>query len=810
MANKVMILNRKENHLVKILLSALIVILQGCGNTEDSKDHLEKGVEYLKKGEYKKAELELKTSSQSDKNIAETYYYLALLDEKNRNIKVMKENLLKAIELDPNHLEARVKLGNLLLLMGEDEAASKQIEFLSQNFGQNLDVKSLKSTLFFKQEKIDEALAIINDVLTTSPNNSGALSLKSAIFAKQGKSKDAIALVDQAIISDPKNLSLHLLRLQFHAKDKDTAAVLNDYHSLINEFPKNKDLKILFVKELLGMGKEDEAEKVLRNVIADTPDDVQPKILLLEFLLSKHGFGDVVTSQFNQFVDQSSGQPPILLALSQWMVSKKNYDEANLLLEKIAAKEKGTKFGYAAKTQLANNALAVNDWGRASQLADELLQENPNFDDAKIIKVKLLFEKKQFDDAIEILDKLSWNQPKSDVIQLLLGEAYYYKGEIEKADAFFEKALEFNPKNLNAFHYVYNKLLKKNDTKYAKALLESTLKVMPGNLVLLERLVKMNLMAEEWGEAEKVVATISTINNPLAKDLALFSNAEISRGKKEYQKAISLYKELLSRHPENESALLGLAASYEYINKRAESIGYLNELLKNNANNEPVMTLLANLYLADNKIEQSIALLEMQIKSNPKNIQSYILLAKAKAMKQDTESVENILEKGVENNPQDVNLPLALASFYEGQGNWDSAVLVYEGVLNRDPNNTVAINNLASILTDHYKEPDKINRAVELSEKFKDDPHPNLRDTYGWALVKSGRTQEGLVVLRKVVADAPDVAIFKYHLAFAYKANGDVGSARSELKQTIDMAKRQKLPDVEKKAELLLKEINSH
>jgi len=801
--------NRKENYLLNILLSACIVILQGCGNTEDSKEHLDKGVEYFEKGEYKKAELELKTSSQSDKNTADTYYYLALLDEKNKNFKVMKENLLKAIELEPNHLEARVKLGNLLLLMGEDEAASKQVEFLSQSFSQNTDVKTLKSSLLLKREKFDDALAIIDDVLKTAPNNSTALSIKSAIYAKQGKTSDAVALLDQAIASDPKNIALHLLRLQFHAKDNNTAAVINDYQSLINEFPKNKDIKILAVNQLLGMGKEVEAEKVLRDFISDTPDDVQAKIMLLEIMLSKHGFGDVVTNQLKQFVEQSSDQPSVLLNLSQWMVNKKHYDEANLLLEKILAKEKGTKLGFAAKTQLANNALAVQDWGRAAQLADELLEENPNYDDAKIVKVKLFFEEKRYDEAIKLLDKLSWSQPKSDQIQLLLGEAYYHQGETEKANAFFEKALEYNPRNLTAFNYVYNKLLQKNDTKYAKALLENTLKAVPGNLVLMEKLVQMNLMAEKWEEAEKVVGSLSAIKTPVAKDLALFYKAEIYRGKKDYQKAIGLYQDLLSKHPENESALLALAASYEQLSKRSESINFLKELLKNNSNNEPAMVLLADLYLADNKTDQSIALLEKLIKSNPKHIQSYLLLAKAKAMQKDTHGVRSILENGIAHNPQDANLPLALASFYEGQGDWESAVLVYEGILTSHPNNNVAINNLASIFTDHFKESDKISRAVELSERFKNDPHPNLRDTYGWALVKAGRVQEGLQILRKVVVDAPDVAIFKYHLAYAYNANGDAGSALSELKQTIEMAKRQNLPDVEKKAELLLKEIDS-
>jgi len=74
-----------------------LTVTGGCDKEEDSKEHLQKGVEYLNKGEYEKAKLEIKTASQSSKETAESYYYMALLDEKNRHFKEMKENLLRTL-----------------------------------------------------------------------------------------------------------------------------------------------------------------------------------------------------------------------------------------------------------------------------------------------------------------------------------------------------------------------------------------------------------------------------------------------------------------------------------------------------------------------------------------------------------------------------------------------------------------------------------------------------------------------------------------------------------------------------------------
>ena len=125
--------NKKK--LIVISIFSTLLLLQGCNKEEDSKEHLQKGVEYINKGEYEKAKLEIKTASQSGKETAETYYYMALLNEKNRQFREMKENLLKTVELAPNYTDARLKLGKVQLLFGETDGAMEQAEFVLKDSG---------------------------------------------------------------------------------------------------------------------------------------------------------------------------------------------------------------------------------------------------------------------------------------------------------------------------------------------------------------------------------------------------------------------------------------------------------------------------------------------------------------------------------------------------------------------------------------------------------------------------------------------------------------------------------------------------
>ena len=52
-------------HSAGLLFFSVLLLLTGCNKEEDSKAHLQKGLDYISKGEYEKAKLELKTSSQA-------------------------------------------------------------------------------------------------------------------------------------------------------------------------------------------------------------------------------------------------------------------------------------------------------------------------------------------------------------------------------------------------------------------------------------------------------------------------------------------------------------------------------------------------------------------------------------------------------------------------------------------------------------------------------------------------------------------------------------------------------------------------
>ncbi|MEQ1621985.1 MAG: tetratricopeptide repeat protein [Methylococcales bacterium] len=797
----------KKRTLVVSIVS-LLLLLQGCNKEEDAEAHLQRGKEYFEKGEYEKAKLELKSSNQNDQETAETYYYLALLDEKNQQFRAMKENLSRTIELAPNFTDARIKLGKVLLLFGDFDQALEQAEFVLKDANQNLDALTLKSSILIRQKKTDQALAIVENILKDHPVHTDALSLKALIYLEREDYSKALELIDAAKKSDPKNVSLDLFKIQMDAKTNNIDAVIKDYQALVETNPENQEFKINLAKIYAQAGKLKEAEEILLNLVDAEPNNIKLELLLLDFYQATAQ--EKVEQKFLQFTELHKKQPRMLLALADWIIAKKNYSIAKQVLNTVIELEENSIVGLSAKTILAKIAFDLKNTEEARKIVDEILDANSNYDDAKILKARLLLVEGQSEEAIDLLTKVTWSKPDSDEAMLLLAQALLNKGDLKQADKQFASALEANPGNIKAFEHVYGKAIKANNVSYAKEILGKALQRNPDNLALLEKQGQINISEQDWEAAKKTVQKIASVPVPLAKLLATYISGQILQGQGNYVNAVEIYKELLVQVPENIDALSNLARCYESLNKRSEMVAYLNGSLSTNAHNVSAVILLSDLLVKDKQYEKASKLLTDLIVNEVRTAPIYQSLANIKLAQHDDHGAVEAYKEGLRYNPENVKLILSLASTYQSLGDYAAAALQYELLLRKDSSLDIAINNLAALLVDHFNDAEHLKRAGELAEGLKDSSNVYFKDTYAWVLIQRGAFREGLEVLNALVVSSPDVPVFRYHLAVAHHKNGSRGSAISELKQALILAKNKGGFPEQNAAEKLLIELTAN
>ena len=152
-------------------------------------------------------------------------------------------------------------------------------------------------------------------------------------------------------------------------------------------------------------------------------------------------------------------------------------------------------------------------------------------------------------------------------------------------------------------------------------------------------------------------------------------------------------------------------------------------------------------------------------------------------------AAEKVYQQGLQALPENTQLLLHLAEAYERTRDPDKAIATYERVLQKDADNAVAANNLASLLTDHKGDPSSLKRAMELAMQFEASAQPGFRDTLGWVYLKTGELDKAIPILESVVKQSPKAPIFNYHLGMAYYKKGNNIEAKTYLAKALEGGK---------------------
>jgi Flp pilus assembly protein TadD len=118
-------------------------------------------------------------------------------------------------------------------------------------------------------------------------------------------------------------------------------------------------------------------------------------------------------------------------------------------------------------------------------------------------------------------------------------------------------------------------------------------------------------------------------------------------------------------------------------------------------------------------------------------------------------------------------------------GNPAAAIKYFRKVLETKPDNAVALNNLAYLLSENGDQTQEAlkcaQRAVELDPK-----NPEFVDTLGWVLFHRG-VYGGAVTHLERATSLKSTAIGQYHLAMAYYKAGQEARGRTALQAGLRM-----------------------
>jgi tetratricopeptide (TPR) repeat protein len=122
-------------------------------------------------------------------------------------------------------------------------------------------------------------------------------------------------------------------------------------------------------------------------------------------------------------------------------------------------------------------------------------------------------------------------------------------------------------------------------------------------------------------------------------------------------------------------------------------------------------------------------------------------------------------------NPNDSELWLYMGWLDNLRKNYPLAVDYFRKVVDRDPSNVVALNNLAYILA---SQDGRFDEALKYAQQVKEIAPDNkgVDDTIGWIMYRKGLYRSAVKYLESAAAGEADPVI-RYHLGMAYMKTGD-------------------------------------
>jgi tetratricopeptide (TPR) repeat protein len=145
-----------------------------------------------------------------------------------------------------------------------------------------------------------------------------------------------------------------------------------------------------------------------------------------------------------------------------------------------------------------------------------------------------------------------------------------------------------------------------------------------------------------------------------------------------------------------------------------------------------------------------------------------------------------ITELATRKFPNDRGMALVAAIAYDTQGDFDAAKASYEKILAKWPDDTVAANNLAALIADVWpKDAPLLDRARQLTEKFRGSDNPVLLDTLGWVLTRQGNYDDGAILLARATSLQPENQQMQFHYGMALKGKGLTAKAQAAFSEAL-------------------------
>ena len=734
--------------MASILVAGFCIIQAGCARSPEAQEarYLESGKRMIEKKDYARALIQFRNASKVMPKDAEPYYQAGLVYLERRDWLTAYASLKKAVDLNPKHQQAQLKLAELLS-MGD-------------------------------QKNVEEAHEKLQDLIKTAPGNAEELGALALTEWKLGNQQDAEKHLEEAFAKFPAHLASAVNLAGLKLGHKDLAGAEEVLKKTAGQKPPSANAFLALGKFYVTTGRAADGEKQFRRAVEIDPKS-GPALLSLAVLEMRTG----KTQQADQTYRQLSALPdqqykPYHAA---FLASLGKHDQAIGEFEKLYHQYSDDR---VIRSYLVGEYMRVQKADEADKLVTAAINKSSKEVDARLLRASIYLATGRPDEAQKDLAVALHFQNDSFQAHYLMAQVHQARGAATQQRQELGEVLRLRKDHLPARIQLSRALLGVGSAKAAldvmddKAVLPQQKNVLAYLVQRNWALIQLNQSAEARKEVDRGLAQLR------APDL-LFQDAYLKYGQKDYPATRASLVEALNKSPEDLRMLRLLVATFAAEKKPAAAIPVVQQYAALRPKSAPLQQFLAELLAAHGQRAQARAALQAAKAANPKFTPADLELAQLDIAEGKLNDAAKTLSGLLAQNAANVPARFLLAGVEEMRGDHAAAMNDYRKVIEAQPNSVAALNNLAFNLAEYANQPDEALKYAQKAAELAPEA-PAVENTLGRVLYHKGLYSMALLHLEKAADKEPN-ALRKCHVAMAYIRIGDQERGQKNLNAALKM-----------------------
>ncbi len=700
-----------------------------------------------------------------------------------------------ALAAKPGQVEALLLKSQILFGKGERTRALAAINQAIELAPKSASMKLNRASQYMLDGQDSEAQADVDAVLAAHPQEAGAIYLNGVLLTRAGKFAEAQAELQKlgpAIQRFPRGLYFAALAAARTGQAGSAAEFATRY---VNQAPDDAEGPRLLARLELDANRPQQAVTALKRAVANGHDDAQTLELLGRAYAAAGEASEAVRS-LKLASEAAPTDASILTQLASLQMREGKLSDAATTLEKSVELSPSQP---TAGEALVAASLAAGDLGRADEALKQLRAHKGDSEATGVLTGMVKLARFDAEGARQAFAETLRQYPDSVGAKLNLAKILALQGKPDESEALLGELLARKPDNVQALTPLVQLLAQSKRWPQAIEAVNAAHEAAPKNATLTAMLSDIYVRS---GNPRKAVDLLQAEQD--RGSLPPMLQGELARAQSaagDTAGANATYRNILQAHPDDMAAR---QAQVELLLRSKDvpaAKTALREALDQAPGNLGVMSSMVALE-AQTAGEDSALKLAASLRDNPANLPNSAVLkgdelmrakryadaaqafrneyklsqtdllalrlANASVALGNDDEASDVLRKQLARSPNNADAEQMLAMLDMKAKRYDAAQKQFENVLAQQPNNVIALNNLAWL----YQQKGD-DRARNLAQRaYMRAPTPETADTLGWIMVGQGDAKSAVRLLEQSSQQRPDDPALKYHLAVALNSTG--------------------------------------